>query len=234
MPRLYQYIYTERIYCKFRALLPLHIWLPIPKSHNCDAIDLPPIATSNALNITIVIARHNSTCLRECTIIKPTDLPSCDFELLPYILLHLKNKHYSGTRIAIDTCGTDAAILSTAVCHQQSADNAQAPVSSTVSNMHCNVDTLIGSGRKCSTLSSTHKKHDALRELISLPDAPAIFCVTESKLNKSIDDSELKIGGYALFRSDRNRYGGGTIYSRRFLLPSNMMLSKEWNTYVSK
>ena len=158
--RLYRYVYTVQIYREFRALLALHIWHPFAvfaqltnyfknKYYNCDAIDLLPIETSNAFNIAIVIAHHNSTCLRECTIITPTDLPPppCDFELLPYVFVHLKNEHHSGTHIAIDVCSTHAAISSTAIRQQQSTDISQALVSSTVYIMQCNFVELFGSGR---------------------------------------------------------------------------------------
>jgi exonuclease III len=38
---------------------------------------------------------------------------------------------------------------------------------------------------------------------------PDVICVTETKLGKQIDDSEVNISGYCIHRQDRNRRGGG-------------------------
>ena len=39
-----------------------------------------------------------------------------------------------------------------------------------------------------------------------------IFAVTESKLDHNIDDAEIEIKGYTVFRRDRNRHGGGVLF----------------------
>ena len=39
--------------------------------------------------------------------------------------------------------------------------------------------------------------------------SPALVCLTETKLSKAIDDSEIAIQGYELCRQDINRCGGG-------------------------
>jgi hypothetical protein len=39
-----------------------------------------------------------------------------------------------------------------------------------------------------------------------------IFAVTESKLDHNIDDAEIEIKGYKVFRRDRNRHGGGVLF----------------------
>lgn len=36
--------------------------------------------------------------------------------------------------------------------------------------------------------------------------------VTESKLDHNIDDAEIEINGYKVFRRDRNRHGGGVLF----------------------
>ena len=36
-----------------------------------------------------------------------------------------------------------------------------------------------------------------------------IFAISESKLDASIHDNEIKIDGYDFYRLDRNRHGGG-------------------------
>ena len=40
-----------------------------------------------------------------------------------------------------------------------------------------------------------------------------IFAISESKLDASIHDNEIKIDGYDFYRLDRNRHGGGCVYS---------------------
>ena len=57
-------------------------------------------------------------------------------------------------------------------------------------------------------INSLLPKIDELR-LIAKNSNPAIIGITESKLDKSILDNEIKIDGYELKRSDRNRQGGG-------------------------
>jgi hypothetical protein len=39
-----------------------------------------------------------------------------------------------------------------------------------------------------------------------------IFAVTESKLDHNLDDAEIEIKGYTVFRRDRNRHGGGVLF----------------------
>ena len=38
-----------------------------------------------------------------------------------------------------------------------------------------------------------------------------IFAISESKLDASIHDNEIKIDGYDFYRLDRNRHGGGVL-----------------------
>ena len=38
-----------------------------------------------------------------------------------------------------------------------------------------------------------------------------IFAISESKLDASIHDNEIKIDGYDIYRLDRNRHGGGVL-----------------------
>ena len=53
-----------------------------------------------------------------------------------------------------------------------------------------------------------------------------IICLTETKLCKYIDDSEIDIPGYSVFRKDRNRKGGGiAIYHRDHLTVESLDLS---------
>ena len=39
-----------------------------------------------------------------------------------------------------------------------------------------------------------------------------IFAISESKLDASIHDNEIKIDGYDFYRLDRNRHGGGVLF----------------------
>ena len=38
-----------------------------------------------------------------------------------------------------------------------------------------------------------------------------IFAISESNLDASIHDNEIKIDGYDFYRLDRNRHGGGGV-----------------------
>ena len=40
---------------------------------------------------------------------------------------------------------------------------------------------------------------------------PHIVCVVESWLSDDVDDNEINIPGFQLFRSDRYRHGGGVL-----------------------
>ena len=51
-------------------------------------------------------------------------------------------------------------------------------------------------------------KIDELRDIVG-HTKPATFGINESKLDRSVSDQEVNISGYSIFRSDRNRYGGG-------------------------
>ena len=57
-------------------------------------------------------------------------------------------------------------------------------------------------------INSLLSKIDELRSIISKTN-PAILGVTETKLDNSIQDSEIHIENYVLIRCDRNRNGGG-------------------------
>ena len=71
-------------------------------------------------------------------------------------------------------------------------------------SIHLNINSLI-------------PKIDELR-LIAKNSNPAIIGISESKLDKSILDNEIKIDGYELKRSDRNRQSGGVAcYIRKDL-----------------
>ena len=76
--------------------------------------------------------------------------------------------------------------------------------------MHLNVKSLVN-------------KIDEIRNLTSSIN-PAVFGFSETWLDETITDDEIKIQGYVLERKDRNRLGGGVCayiredlaYNRRF------------------
>lgn len=53
-------------------------------------------------------------------------------------------------------------------------------------------------------------KIDELRAMTE-QKSPHIFCIVESRLSESIDDNEISIGDYQIYRLDRNHHGGGTL-----------------------
>ncbi len=96
--------------------------------------------------------------------------------------------------------------------------------SSALTITHCNCQGLLGSGRSRKSIVGTHKKLDAIRDLLSSQLAPGIFCVSESKLGSSIDDSEISVKDFTIFRADRNRNGGGVlIFCNQSLRPKRVL-----------
>ena len=57
-------------------------------------------------------------------------------------------------------------------------------------------------------VNSLSSKIEEFRNIVSRTE-PAILGITESKLDSSIPDQEVKISGYSILRNDRNRNGGG-------------------------
>ena len=84
-----------------------------------------------------------------------------------------------------------------------------------ISTVHCNVQGLLGSISKPNSTSGTHTKLDHLRCLLGFKDAPSVFALSETKLSSRIEDNELNINEYTLFRRNRNRQSGRVaIYCR--------------------
>ena len=66
-------------------------------------------------------------------------------------------------------------------------------------------------------VNSLLSKTEELRDFVG-PTKPAILGITESKLDSSASDQKVNISGYSIFRSGRNRYGGGVAcYIRAYL-----------------
>ena len=54
-----------------------------------------------------------------------------------------------------------------------------------------------------------------------------VLAISESKLDNSIEDSEIRIKGYRTFRKDRNRHGGGVIMYIKEKWSASNVLSDE-------
>jgi len=61
---------------------------------------------------------------------------------------------------------------------------------------------------------------DILRDFCCREHSHDVILLTETHLDNTIEDSEISIEGYQLFRKDRNRHGGGIlVYEKTHLLP---------------
>ena len=70
--------------------------------------------------------------------------------------------------------------------------------------LHLNVNSLLN-------------KIDELRYISKVSNA-AVIGITETKLDNSVNDSEISIAGYKVIRNDRNRHGGGCLlYQREYM-----------------
>ena len=58
---------------------------------------------------------------------------------------------------------------------------------------------------------------------------PHIICLTETWLSSSIQDSEITIAGYKVYRLDRNRQGGGVITYVSNNLQSQLLMTETYN-----
>ena len=86
-----------------------------------------------------------------------------------------------------------------------------------------NIDGLFGQPKHLANgwPADTNVKIDYLRFASKFKFSPAIICITESKLGNKIDDAEVAIPGYTIFRRDRNHRGGGiAIYTKSTLRAS--------------
>ena len=94
-------------------------------------------------------------------------------------------------------------------------------------NNNCNMRVLYYNAR-----SLLPKIDDLLLSVEALN--PHIVCVVESWLSDEIDDNEINIPGFQLFRSNRNRHGGGVLmYVSSIFVVSVMSPPSPWsgNTY---
>ena len=65
-------------------------------------------------------------------------------------------------------------------------------------------NTIIGQ----SNINSIRNKFDTLENIVKAFD---IFLISESKLNNTFPINQFAIGGYKVFRRDRNCFAGGLI-----------------------
>ena len=84
--------------------------------------------------------------------------------------------------------------------------------------MNFNILGIFGSSKPTNGSSDNYFKLVSLRHISSQTITPGILCITEIKLGKIIDDSEIDIKSYSIHRRDRNRWGGGVaIYYKDHL-----------------
>ena len=86
-----------------------------------------------------------------------------------------------------------------------------------------NIDGLLGQPKHLANgwPADTNVKIDYLRFASKFKFSHAIICITKSKLGNKIDDAEITIPGYTIFRRDRNHTGGGiAIYTKSTLRAS--------------
>ena len=70
-------------------------------------------------------------------------------------------------------------------------------------------------------------RFDHLHNYAVVENSCDIILITETHLDQSVDDIEIIISGYQLFRKDRNRNGGGVaIYCRNELVPVELLKLK--------
>ena len=74
------------------------------------------VAASNAYHIKVTVVQHKSNSLEACAKITPFNSTSQANELLAYVILHLNNEHYSGTKLAAHSNHAHVYILPIAHC----------------------------------------------------------------------------------------------------------------------
>ena len=84
------------------------------------------------------------------------------------------------------------------------------PVKSTQISNDLNFDVLYEKGLKCVQLNivSLTKNIDELRTIL-IKNGVHVCALNETRLDKDIDDSDIKVPDYSVIRKDRNRNGGG-------------------------
>ena len=74
--------------------------------------------------------------------------------------------------------------------------------------------------RSLTKLSETGPRIDHLINFACIDNSYDVITLSETHLSSIIDDEEIQIEGYTIFRLDRNRHGGGVaIYCRTDLHP---------------
>ena len=133
------------------------------------------------------------------------------------------------------TCSTAASVnISLTTVYALSTDNNKPPVFDGVkwnlSNSgfhvaHCYVNGLLGSVLPKHSLDAcSYFKIDFLRQIMATSFVPHDLCITETKLNKRINNREITIDYYSAFRKDRSRRGGGVvIYCLPCLQPKRLL-----------
>ena len=76
-----------------------------------------------------------------------------------------------------------------------------------LSIVHLNIEGLLGQARRKNGAGPTDtlRKIDFLRYSVQFKNSPNLLCLTETKLGKCIDDGEISLHGYTVYRRDRDQ-----------------------------
>ena len=194
------------------------------KLYNHNVGDIIPLVTAAALSVRIVIITGNVDHLSLFNEIVPLSFMATT----PYIIVHLQNEHYSAATLRLNELSgvcpgplPSPQLSSTAMKGDDINANhrvddwhfSAADVASNFTAVSLNIQDLLP--KKTRYGAGSHYKIDFLRHICSQEVTPDVICLTETKLCEKIDDYEVNIDNYCLYRIDRNRQGGRVaIYYR--------------------
>ena len=145
------------------------------KQWNTDLVDILPLAIANTFLIKLIIIRPTSVA---SSLINHLEVqPSSLSILMPYIIIHLANSHYSGCHVreiacalsfhtAVSASPTLSRTVTYATTSPFQTSSATTPTfASCVCVTHCNILDLLGYRRKTMT-GSIHSKINKLLSLL--------------------------------------------------------------------
>ena len=94
-----------------------------------------------------------------------------------------------------------------------------------LSIVHLNIEGLLGQARRKNGAGPTdmQRKIDFLMYSIRFENSPSLLCLTETKSGKCIDDSEISLHGYTVYRHDRDQRGGGVAVYYRLNIKASLL-----------
>ena len=92
-----------------------------------------------------------------------------------------------------------------------------------MSFFHANINSLLAHGDAGDRMSHLHnriqlRKHD-------------VISLSETKLSSAIEDSEVNLEGFQIFRKDRNRHGGGVACFVKNNIPAKLISELHNNNF---